>query len=108
MWDAINYFLVFLGGFGAVWGYRKFTKSEEKITEFEYAAFSALWGVPIFILWFLVFKYAIPIEKLNAILSSTPMLASWLLFGIGVLGGYVASGEWFWKVLSYVWSRVRW
>lgn len=42
-----SYFLIVLGGFAIVWGFRwaKYRgRSRKEISEFEYAAFSAVWG----------------------------------------------------------------
>ena len=44
----VFHFLVFLiPGFLAVWVYRKTIKSEKKISDFEYAMFSFVWGLII-------------------------------------------------------------
>ncbi|MFZ1987968.1 MAG: hypothetical protein WAV21_02980 [Minisyncoccia bacterium] len=93
--NVLNYFLVILGGFGVVWGYRRFSKlQDKKIGEFEYAALSALWGIPVFIFFFQVVKTQ---TTLLEGIFTVPMLASPYLFGIGVALGYFGS----WAVRLY-------
>lgn len=86
--DPTNYFLVILGGFGAVWGYRHFSKQQDKkISEFEYAAFSALWGIPTCLAFLFAAKY-IP-NLLNG-LDIVPMVGTPIVFGAGVFSGWIA------------------
>ena len=47
--DVFNYFLIVLGGFGLVWGFRKGYGIKEKLGDFEYLAFSSFWGSLLFI-----------------------------------------------------------
>ena len=45
--NITSYFVIVLGGFGVVWGFRHIkyrAKNKPTIGEFEYAAFSAIWG----------------------------------------------------------------
>lgn len=98
MLDPINYFLVILGGFGVVWSYRHFTKQQEKhISEFEYAAFSALWGIPVFILYLLcsdlVDLVGWPGRNLD-MMFAMPMLTTPALLLIGIALGYLGAAIW--------------
>jgi hypothetical protein len=47
--NYISYLLFVVPGFCFVWTYKHFTKAQ-KIGEFEYAAWSFLWGVPLLLL----------------------------------------------------------
>lgn len=87
--NVLNYFVVILGGFGAVWGYRHFThQQDKKIGEFEYAAFSALCGIPIAIgLILLAFSF----PGLGKIIDTAPMLFSLPLFCVGVVVGWIGA-----------------
>ena len=92
MLDPINYFLVILGGFGVVWGYRHFTRQQEKkISEFEYAAFSAIWGIPVFILYMTPFVLTGNAQSYLEDMFALPMLTTPLLLVIGVFLGFVAA-----------------
>lgn len=87
--NVLNYFLVLLGGFGVVWSYRLTSKQQDKrIGEFEYAAFSTLWGIPVFFLFYEIIK-----SNPDALKSmfDLPMMASPVLFGLGVGIGYVGA-----------------
>lgn len=102
--NVLNYFLVVLGGFGVVWSFRHFSHHQgKKISEFEYAAFSAIWGIPVFFI-FLDAEKSRP-DFLNAIFA-TPMLATPALFLLGAaLGGLGAKitmvGSIFWKYIEF-------
>lgn len=88
--DPLNYFLVILGGFGVVWGYRCATNQKDrKIGEFEYAAFSAIWGIPVFLLFVEVSKAQ---PKLLENIFTVPMIGTPALFLIGLFFG-LAAGE---------------
>lgn len=87
--DILNYFLVLLGGFGVVWSFRRTLKQhDEKISEFEYAAFSTLWGIPVF------FVFAEALKSRPDLLNSAfalPMSATPTLFLLGVVLGYIGA-----------------
>ncbi len=86
--NVLNYFLIVLGGFGAVWSFRFFAHGQEKkITEFEYAAFSTLWGIPVFFVFVTALKDKT--DLLDAAFK-VPMTATPSLFCLGVLGGFLA------------------
>jgi hypothetical protein len=85
-----SYFLIILCGFGAVWSYRFFSKKyDNKIYEFEYVAFSTLWGSLIFLPILIILSKH---PKLIEILSSFPFIATPALFILGVLMGLIAVG----------------
>lgn len=45
--NLLTYFLIVLGGFGVVWGFRLvyyWRVQKREMSDFEYAAFSAIWG----------------------------------------------------------------
>lgn len=87
--DVTNFFLVLLGGFGVVWSYRHFRKQQGKyIAEFEYLAFSALWGIPVFVIYFLTLK---PSQQALDAMIGIPMFTTAVLFGIGVIIGMVGA-----------------
>lgn len=54
--EAYSYFAIILSGFVSVWTYRHFTKSQTKISEFEYLGWSAFWGLVILTSFQLVAK----------------------------------------------------
>lgn len=86
--NVLNYFVVILSGFGVVWGYRHFSRTEEHISEFEYAAFSALWGIPI-ALALIFLGGAFP--SLLTLVDKLPMIVTPTLFSIGVLMGWLGA-----------------
>ncbi len=45
--DTIMFFEIILSGFITVWTFRYFTRSDKKITEFEWFGSSAFWGLII-------------------------------------------------------------
>jgi len=96
--NVLSYFLLVLSGFGTVWIFRKLTgRREKKITEFEYAGFSTLWGIFVFEIsrWLLI----ISPENITEIVSQ-PYFASPGLFFMGVmLGALGALAEWVMRVV---------
>lgn len=83
-----SYFLIILCGFGAVWSFRHFSKSQSnKIYEFEYVAFSTLWGSLIFLPILIVLEKKL--ELLNVV-NQYPFIATPALFVLGVLMGGTA------------------
>jgi magnesium-transporting ATPase (P-type) len=93
--NSFNYFLMILGGFGFVWSYRNTLAlatgiEKRKITEFEYAAFSALWGVFIFTSVTMATLYAkVPslTTLYDTIVQQAPFIGAIPLFIIGVAAG---------------------
>ncbi len=87
--DVLNYFLVILGGFGVVWSYRCSMKEHGgKIGEFEYAAFSALWGIPIFLLFIEGMKSR-P-DLLEGVFQN-PIAGTPIVFVMGIIVGLVGA-----------------
>lgn len=48
--DTFSFFLIILGGFGLVYAYRAVNSSKDKLAEFEYLCFSAVFGVPVYMI----------------------------------------------------------
>ena len=91
--NVLNYFLVVLGGFGVVWSFRFFKgRRKERIGEFEYAAFSALWGIPVFMFFLTTMNRSPEYAQVISNVSSVPMLATPALFILGVFFGSLAAG----------------
>jgi hypothetical protein len=87
--DVLNYFVVILGGFGVVWSFRHFTgRSKEKIGEFEYAALSTLWGIPLAVI--LLVSFAVMPQNIHW-LNEAPMFFTWPLFLLGLGFGWIAA-----------------
>lgn len=87
--NVLNYFLVLLGGFGVVWSYRHTRRlRKELIGEVEYAAFSTLWGIPVFFVFFEATKSR---PDLQESMFALPMAVSPILFILGCVAGYFAA-----------------
>jgi ABC-type Co2+ transport system permease subunit len=91
--NVLNYFLVILGGFGIVWSFRHFSGrgNSRSIGEFEYAAFSALWGIPVFFVFAGLLKDKLDLWKS---IFALPMMATPVLFILGVLTGWIGAEIW--------------
>jgi hypothetical protein len=81
--------LAVLGDFGVVWSYRR-TRGEHKefMSEVEYAAFSTLWGIPIF------FSFVEALKSRPDLLNGAfalPMSAKPIVFFMGVIFGYLGA-----------------
>lgn len=89
--NVLSYFLIVLGGFGVVWGFRwfKYLGVEKKpISDFEYAAFSAIWGSSLFILFAKLLEGR---NDLWTVIDQYPFVATPSLFVLGtVIGGFSA------------------
>jgi ABC-type Co2+ transport system permease subunit len=101
--DVFNYFLVILGGFGVVWSFKHLAHRQYvHIGEFEYAAFSALWGIPVF----LVFDSAThSIPQFMSIVLTYPMIGTLYVFPMGLVFGSV--GAMVWNGLRRLWRSLR-
>lgn len=87
--SVLNYFLVVLGGFSVVWSYRCVrNQQEKKIGEFEYAAFSALWGIPVFLLYVWLGR---PGAEVWDTMFKIPMLTTPILALIGGTMGLIGA-----------------
>jgi ABC-type uncharacterized transport system permease subunit len=82
-----SFFLIILCGFGTVWGFRKASGIKNSLGEFEYLAFSTLWGSAIF----MPIAYFLDKAKLLPSLTVFPFLATPWLFLIGLLFGGLSS-----------------
>ena len=83
-----SYFLIILCGFGVVWSFRNFSKRKDnKIYEFEYVAFSTLWGSLIFLPVFMALENNIELLK---VINQYPFIATPTLFLLGLLIGWIA------------------
>lgn len=95
------YFLIILNGFSLVWGFRKGIDSRSEISDFEYAAFSAFWGVPLFSIFQWLFKN--DQEKFVEVIK-TPLVAGTVFSLFSGLAGYVI-GAFLWKIRSAMEGR---
>ncbi len=89
--NVLSYFLIILGGFGAVWAFRfvmYFWTNKKPITEFEYAGFSTVWGCLVFLLWLYIMR-----DKSDVISSaiSQPFVATPSIFILGASCGLIAA-----------------
>ena len=80
-----TYFLIILSGFGFVWGYRRFSGNKH-ISDFEYAGFSAFWGVIILGIYHDILIKAGKLDDLIKLISN-PFIAGAVLFIFGVVLG---------------------
>lgn len=85
--EAYSYFTIVLCGFVAVWMYRHFSKSQVKISEFEYLGWSSFWGMGIIIFFQLVFKFFNTDSTGLTKLFSNPFAAGFLMSILGLIGG---------------------
>lgn len=105
--NVLNYFLIVLGGFGLVWGFRHFSGSKEKrITDFEYAAFSTIWGILVFGLFISVIQKSPRFPELLSQIQGYPALATPSLFIIGVSVGSAAGS--IFKIIAKKYPHWRW
>ncbi len=89
--NVISYFLIIMSGFGTVWSFRFFMgRSNKKITEFEYAGFSTLWGSLVFLFYIWLLKDRI--DSMIPTLSAFPFVATPSLFILGLLVGSLGAG----------------
>lgn len=84
--DTHSYFLIILGGFGFVWGFRKGINSKKEIGDFEYLGFSAFWGVMVLAVYQWVYRNNL--EKFNEILKN-PYIAGAVFFLVSAVSGCV-------------------
>lgn len=87
--DAFTYFLIILGGFGAVWSFRLLTgRSNTTMSEFEYAGFSAVWGVLVFGAYSWLMRGA---PEQIAVITQQPIAAGPAMFVVGAVFGACAA-----------------
>lgn len=87
--SVLNYFAIVLTGFGVVWSYRHFTGQQNKhISEFEYTAFSALWGIPIGLVVVIFSAYVPAVGKF---FDAIPMCITVVFFPVGVFMGWIGA-----------------
>lgn len=89
-----SYFLIVLGGFGIVWGYRlaKYANSPKPLlNDFEYAAWSAFWGsLCLQMLLLLTWKSGTPSAATLEGYIQVPFLISPIIVMVGLAIGAVA------------------
>lgn len=105
--NLLSFFLLTLGGLGAIWSFRRVTKSAKTLNEFEYLCFSTLWGLPVF------GAYAYLLRGRPDLINASgdyPIVASVYLFLIGVLMGYVSGFLWM-RIINprrlAVWLKIK-
>lgn len=85
--EVYSYFSIVLAGFITVWMYRHFSKSKNKISDFEYLGWSSFWGLFIITFYQLLGMFLnIDSEKLNGLFSN-PFATGLLMSIIGMVGG---------------------
>lgn len=87
--EAYSYFAIILSGFVAVWMYRHFSKSQAKISEFEYLGWSAFWGLVIIVSFQLVAKLIhVDNPAFNEVFKN-PFATGLITSVLGLVGGTV-------------------
>ena len=87
--DALTYFVIILGGFGAVWAFRKVTgRSGEPLADFEYVGFSAVWGVLVLAAYSWVTRGH---PEQIALITQQPVAAGPAMFVVGAAFGACAA-----------------
>lgn len=86
--DSYNFFLIILGGFFAVWSYRKTSRWKRDITDFEYLGFSAFWG--LLLMGLMAISSNIQNKDFGVILESPYITGSILSFGGVIIGTFTA------------------
>lgn len=84
--ETYSYFVIVLSGFVAVWTYRNITKSQSKISEFEYLGWSAFWGLVIMISFQLIAKLLQPDQNLSGLFQN-PFATGFIMSILGLIGG---------------------
>lgn len=82
--DVLNFFLVVLGGFAVVWTFKRCSgRKSVPISDFEYLAFSTMWGIPVFLLFWHIKggSYEAIKVALEIPMTATPAL---FLLGAGI------------------------
>lgn len=93
--NLITYFLIVLGGFSLVWGFRwekyKGTK-REPLEAFEYLAFSTIWGsVLLFWIGFIAYLSGLMTDKNFVFVSTFPFMISPAICAAGLLIGIIGA-----------------
>lgn len=82
---SLYHFLIFvLPGFMLMWSFRYCSKSNTKLSDFEYLAFSTFWGLVLL----LINEWVMPKEKVIEILAN-PYTATFIFAITGLFFGYV-------------------
>lgn len=85
--EVYSYFVIILSGFVAIWMYRHFSKSQSKISEFEYLGWSAFWGLAILISFQLVAKFFHTDSEALINLFGNPFATGFSMSILGLVGG---------------------
>lgn len=84
--ETFTFFEIILAGFVAVWTYRYFSKSQTKLSDFEYLGWSAFWGLAILVSFQLITKlFGTDIEDL----LKNPFATGFLMSIIGLTAGTI-------------------
>lgn len=86
--EAFTYFEIILAGFVAVWTFRHFSKSQAKISDFEYLGWSSFWGLVLLVIMEGILKNYPKLNELIANPFATGLFLS--IFGI-ILGSIIGS-----------------
>lgn len=119
--STFGYLLFVLPGFVVVWSYRHFTKAKQ-IGDFEYAAWSFVWGTFIFFLFGLcirmndalgiesrdvVFDPNNPFELFATILGAGFALAMFLALPVGYGGAWISKKGYFQKIDNFFFRKLN-
>ncbi len=85
--EAYSYFAIILSGFVAVWMYRHSSKSQSKISDFEYLGWSAFWGLAILTSFQLIAKLFHTVPEGLTKLFGNPFATGLLMSILGLVGG---------------------
>ncbi len=85
--ETYSYFVIILSGFVTVWMYKHFSKSQTKITEFEYLGWSAFWGLVIMASFQLIAKiFHVDTQGFNDLFKN-PFATGLIMSILGLVSG---------------------
>lgn len=88
VFETYTYFQIILAGFVMVWSYRNFSKSQFKISDFEYLGWSSFWGLCLLLFLQWVLQGYPDFEELIA----NPFATGLILSIFGFLFGFIFGG----------------
>lgn len=100
--SGFTYFAVVLGGFAAVWTYRKLSGAKQTLPDFEYLAFSAIWGAVLVLIYFEYMSLVGKLSILSNTLTQYPFVVGPTIFIFGSSLGWTA-----FRVVKFIVPRWR-
>jgi len=88
--ETYFFFLIVLGGFGVVWSFRHFSRTKNKISDFEYLAFSSFWGTVMVAVY--GWQNQSHPEAMAVLLN--PFALGIVMFLAGIFLGGIAGDQW--------------